>query len=132
MSLSFNLSSFVTSYSIWGPLIYDFITLGNLYSHSKNSFNSFSYRRASWTFFFFHVLVGESPTPLSLRLVKQKGMFLGYFGLDSFFLKFFSFLSEQWYKNTQGGRREGVQLAGDMCIPAADSCWCVTEANTIL
>ena len=31
----------------------------------------------------------------------------------------------------EGGGRE-VQEGGDICIPMADSCWCVAETNTIL
>ena len=30
-----------------------------------------------------------------------------------------------------GGGRE-VQEGGDICIPVADSCWCMAETNTIL
>ena len=30
-----------------------------------------------------------------------------------------------------GGGRE-VQERGDICIPVADSCWCMAETNTIL
>ena len=29
-----------------------------------------------------------------------------------------------------GGRK--FQEGGDMCVPMADSCWCVAETNTIL
>ena len=31
-----------------------------------------------------------------------------------------------------GGRREEFQKGGDICIPMADSCWGLTENNTIL
>ena len=33
-----------------------------------------------------------------------------------------------------GGEGDGreVQEGGDICIPVADSCWCMAETNTIL
>ena len=31
----------------------------------------------------------------------------------------------------EGGGRE-VQRGGDICVPMADSCWCLAETNTIL
>ena len=36
---------------------------------------------------------------------------------------------EGW--NGTGGGRE-VQEGGEICIPMADSCWCIVEVNTIL
>ena len=30
-----------------------------------------------------------------------------------------------------GGMREVPEGGGDMCIPTADSCWCMAEANSI-
>ena len=36
---------------------------------------------------------------------------------------------EGWYGE---GGRGNVQVGGDMCIPMADSCWCLIETNAIL
>ena len=40
------------------------------------------------------------------------------------------------YVNLKGWNAEGdgreVQKGGDICIPMADSCWCLTENNKIL
>ena len=36
---------------------------------------------------------------------------------------------EEW-ERVGGGR--GVQEGGDICIPVADSCWCVAKTITIL
>ena len=39
-------------------------------------------------------------------------------------------------ENTEGwdgeGGKEGVQGGEDMCIPRADSCWCMAKTTTIL
>ena len=37
---------------------------------------------------------------------------------------------EGW--DEEGGGREDVQKGKDICIPMADSCWCMAETNTIL
>ena len=37
--------------------------------------------------------------------------------------------AQEW--NGVGGRKE-VQKEGDVCIPVADSCWCMAETNKIL
>ena len=36
-----------------------------------------------------------------------------------------------WWPVTRRGWEE-VQEGGSMCIPRADSCWCMAETNTVL
>ena len=40
-------------------------------------------------------------------------------------------LNQPWGVGWEGDGRK-VQEGGDICIPMADSCWCLTENNKIL